>query len=102
LIDIGGTSLEKWNAIAGTRTIAYHPNLGFEQKLNNPLTLRFGLDETSPTAGLTYRFAPFKLDVAYVSNMAHARAGDPFGTNSNSILATLTIDFAKEADRSHP
>jgi hypothetical protein len=102
LVDIGATRLERWNAIAGTHTVIYHPNLGFEQKLDDRLTLRFGLDETSPTAGLSYKFAPFKVDVAYIYNMAHARVGDLFGTNSNSILATLTIDFAKEADRSHP
>ena len=102
LIDIGATRLERWNAIAGTHTVAYNPNLGFEQKIFDNLTLRFGLDETSPTAGITYRFSPFKLDIAYVHDMAKARVGDLFGTNSDSILATLAFDFAKESDRSHP
>ena len=94
LIDIGVTRLEKWNAIAGTHTVAYNPNLGFEQKVFDNLTLRVGLDETSPTAGFTYRFSPFKLDVSYIHDMAKARVGDLFGTTSDSVLATLTFDFA--------
>jgi hypothetical protein len=93
LIDIGATRLEKRNAIAGTHTVIYNPNLGFEQKVGD-FTFRFGLDETSPTAGITYRFSPFKLDIAYVRDMAKARVGDLFGTTSDSILATLTFDFA--------
>jgi hypothetical protein len=77
--------------------IAYRPNLGFEQKVGDSFACRIGLDETSPTAGITYRFSPFKLDIAYVRDLAKARVGDLFGTNSNSLLATLTFDFAKEA-----
>jgi hypothetical protein len=97
LIDIGATRLEKWNAIAGTHSVAYHPNLGFEQKVGDNFAFRFGLDETSPTAGITYKFYPFKLDIAYVRDLAKARVGDLFGTTSNSLLATLTFDFNKEA-----
>jgi hypothetical protein len=59
-------------------------------------TARIGLDETSPTAGITYRFSPFKLDIAYVHDLAKARVGDLFGTRSDSLLATLTFDFAKQ------
>lgn len=94
LIDVGVTRLEKWNAIAGTHTLMYQPNLGFEQKIGKDFVFRIGLDETSPTAGFTYKFAPFKLDIAYVHNMAKDRTGDLFGTTSDSILATLTFDFA--------
>jgi hypothetical protein len=97
LIDVGATRLERWNAIAGTHVVAYNPNLGFEQKVGENFTFRFGLDETSPTVGLTYRFSPFKLDIAYVHDMGKARVGDLFGTTSNSILATLTFDFANKA-----
>src|ERR1700681_3780771 len=96
LIDVGATRLEKWNAIAGTHTVAYHPNLGFEQKVGDSFAFRIGLDETSPTAGITYRFSPFKLDIAYVRDLAKARVGDLFGTRSDSLLATLTFDFAKQ------
>jgi hypothetical protein len=94
LIDVGGTRLEKRNAIAGTHTVTYEPNVGFEQTLfSRHLTLRFGVDETSPTAGLSVKVPPFNLDIAYVRNMARSRVDELFGTESNSILATLTIDY---------
>ena len=94
LIDVGGTRLEKRNAIAHTHTVIYEPNVGFEQALfTRHLTLRFGVDETSPTAGLSVKIQPFKLDVAYVRNMARSRVDELFGTESNSVLATLTLDY---------
>ncbi len=94
LIDVGGTRLEKHNAIAQTHTTTYEPNLGFEQSLlAHRLTLRLGVDETSPTAGLSFKFAPVNLDIAYVRNMARARVGELFGTRSNSIVATFTLDY---------
>jgi hypothetical protein len=94
LIDVGGTRLEKRNAIAGTHSVIYEPNIGFEQALfSRHLTLRLGVDETSPTAGLSVKLPPFNLDMAYVRNMARARQGELFGTESNSILATFTLDY---------
>jgi hypothetical protein len=94
LIDIGGTRLERRNALAGTHTIAYRPNVGFEQGfLDRHLTLRLGLDETSPTAGISLKYALFNLDVAYVDNMAHSRVGNLFGANSRSFLMTFTLDY---------
>ena len=94
LIDFGGTRLEKSNVIAGSSSAIDKPNIGFEQALlAQRLTLRLGVDETSPTAGLSAKFAPFKLDVAYVRNMARNRVGELFGTRSNSILATFTLDY---------
>jgi len=94
LIDVGATRLEKRNAIAGTHTTTHEPNIGFEQALlTRRLTLRLGVDETSPTAGLSLKIPPLNLDVAYVRNMARSRVGELFGTQSNSILATLTVDY---------
>lgn len=94
LIDVGGTRMEKHNGLAGTHTLTYHPNLGFEQLLpGTNLTLRAGLDETSPTAGFSYKLAPFKLDCVYVRDMAHSRVGDLFGTHSNSLIATFSVDY---------
>ncbi len=94
LIDIGGTRLEKRNSIAAAHAVTYEPNIGFEQALLAPhLRLRFGVDETSPTAGLSMKWAPFNLDVAYVRNMARSRVGELFGTRSNSIVATFTLDY---------
>jgi hypothetical protein len=42
---------------------------------------------------LSVKIPPFNLDVAYVRNMARARVGELFGTESNSILATFTLDY---------
>lgn len=94
LIDVGGTHLERRNAIAGTHTVSHEPNIGFEQSLwARRLTLRVGVDETSPTAGLSARLPPLNLDLAYVRNMARSRVGELFGTRANSILATFTLDY---------
>lgn len=94
LIDIGGTRLERRNGLTGNHAVAYRPNLGVEQALfQRHLTLRAGLDETSPTAGLSFKFAAINIDAAYVDNIAHSRVGDLFGTNSRSFLVTLTLDY---------
>jgi hypothetical protein len=94
LIDLGGTRLEKRNSIAGTHTITYEPNVGFEQAFaRRHLTLRVGVDETSPTAGATIRVPPLNVDIAYVRNMARARVGELFDDQSNSVLVTFTVDY---------
>ena len=94
MIDVGATRLEKRNAIAGTHTTTHEPNIAFEQALlTRRFTLRLGVDETSPTAGLSLKIPPFNLDVAYVRNMARSRVSELFGTQSNSILAALTVDY---------
>jgi hypothetical protein len=96
LVDVGGTRLERRNALAGTHTVAYHPNLGFEQILRDGrVGLRFGLDETSPTAGFSLKFSRYKLDAAYVHNMAQSRTRGLFGPNSNSVLVTLTVSYRR-------
>jgi hypothetical protein len=95
-VDVGGTRLERRNSLAGTHTLVYHPNLGFEQALlKSRLTLRAGLDETSPTAGLSLKVTRFKLDTAYVENMGRSRVGNLFGTHSNSVLFTFTVDYGR-------
>ena len=94
LVDAGITRLHKTNRLSATESTHTQPNLGFEQALlNRRLTLRFGRDETSLTAGLSAKFAPFDLGLAYVSNMAHARVGDLFGKNSNSLFLTFGVDY---------
>ena len=100
LIDLGGTRLEKQNAIAGTHTTTIEPNVGFEQALfGRRLTLRVGVDETSPTAGLSVRYPPVKIDAGFVRDMARNRVGTLFGDRSNSVLLTFTIDYAALAKR---
>jgi len=94
LIDIGTTRLEKRNALSATHSIDWEPNVGFEQWLiDRRLALRFGQDETSLTAGLSWKLAPFDLGLAYVNNMAHNRVGNLFGMNSRSLFMTVTFDY---------
>ena len=93
-VDVGGTSLQRRNALNGTNTLVYHPNLGFEQALlQSRLVPRFGLDETSPTAGASVKFGRYRLDGAYVYNMARSRVGNLFGRSSHSALLTFTVDY---------
>lgn len=94
LLDVGGTRLDKRNAIAQTHTITHEPNIGIEQALfARHVTLRLGVDETSPTAGLSAKFPPLNIDLAFVRDMARSRVGTLFGDRSNSILATFTLDY---------
>ncbi len=102
LLDAGTTRLDRSNELAAIHTMFYHPNLGFEQRLlEQHLTLRGGLDETSPTAGFSLKFARYKLDGAYVDKMARSRVGDLFGTGSRSFLLTLTVDYGRPQPAQH-
>ncbi len=95
LVDVGGTALYRHNEIYNVKNSVYKPNLGFEQNLlNRHLAVRAGYDESSPTYGLTVRVSPIILDVAYVKNLGLARVADLFGSNSNSLIATLTVNFS--------
>jgi hypothetical protein len=94
LLDAGGTWLTRSNTRTATHTSELEPNLGFEQTLaEKHLAVRFGVDETSPTAGLTVRIAPCRLDLAYVRDMASSRVQTLFGRTSNSGIATFTLDY---------
>ena len=94
LVDLGGNIRHRSNQIFNTSSTATEPNIGFEQNLwQRHFAFRFGLDETSETGGLTLRFNPVVLDMAYVHDMAIARVGNLFGPTSNSIIATLIFDF---------
>ena len=96
-VDVGATRLERRNALAGTHTLVTHPNLGFEQTLlDTHLGLRVGLDETSPTVGLSLKFARYKLDTAYVDNMGRSRVGGLFGDQSRSFLVTFAVDYGPQ------
>jgi hypothetical protein len=94
LIDVGGTRLEKRNSIASSHSEHVEPNIGFEQAfLARRLVLRFGVDESSPTAGFSVKFHPVAFDVAYVRNLSRARVGEYFGTQSDTVIATLSLDY---------
>ncbi|HZS38136.1 MAG TPA: hypothetical protein VFF06_14965 [Polyangia bacterium] len=104
LLDAGGTLLERANAIAGTETLGGGLNLGFEQAfLERQLVVRGGVDECTFGAwgrhgctaggGLSVKVHPVNLDVAYLYNLGAERVGPVFGSESHSILATLTLDY---------
>jgi hypothetical protein len=96
LLDVGATRMQRHNDLAATHSLVYHANLGFEQTLlQERITGRFGLDETSPTVGFSSKFARYKLDFAYVRNMARSRVGNLFGPSSNSFLVTFTVDYGR-------
>jgi hypothetical protein len=94
LIDVGGTLLDRANGIARTEKITPEPNLGFEQAFwDRKLVLRTGLDESTYGAGVSVKFKPLSLDVAYLYNLGQARIGTLFGQHSNSVIVTLTLDY---------
>lgn len=94
LVDAGGTRLYRQNGLTGAETTYYAPNLGFEQSFNdNTMAFRFGLDESSPGAGFSAKFADFKLDIAYIHNLGRERLNNLFGNNSNSIIVTLNWHY---------
>lgn len=94
LADVGGNVRHKYNDISHTGGTATEPNLGFEQNLwQRHFAFRFGVDETSGTGGITIRFNPIIIDIAYVHNLALERVNTLFGTRSNSILSTILFDF---------
>lgn len=98
LIDIGGNLRYRYNEIDNKASTAVSSNIGIEQNfLQRRLALRFGVDETSPTAGFSIRKFPIVLDVAYISNIGNARLNSFYGTQSNSVIATLTYNYWKVA-----
>lgn len=83
------------NVQAGILACVTHPNIGFEQAFSDRrVVVRFGVDETSPTAGFSGKLGPVNLDFAYAHDMARARVGELFGAHSRSFVMTLTLDYA--------
>lgn len=94
LVDVGGNVRHKYNQIYNVKGTATEPNIGFEQSLwQRHFSFRFGVDETSETGGISLRFSPLIIDIAYVHNLALERVGTVFGPRSNSILSTVLFDF---------
>jgi hypothetical protein len=100
LLDVGGNVRHKSNQIYHVESTATEPNIGFEQSLwQRHVSFRFGVDETSGTGGISVRFSPIVIDLAYVHDLAKERVGTVFGTTSNSILSTLLFDFGNFTHR---
>ena len=100
LIDLGGNMRYRFNQIRNTRQTDFSPNLGFEQNFwNRQFALRCGLDESSATSGFSIRKLPIVLDVAYVNDLGRARLGTLYGSNSNSVIATLAYNYGYKGSR---
>jgi hypothetical protein len=110
LFDLGGTVLDRANAIAGSETVVGGLNVGFEQAFwKRAVVIRGGVDECqigwgidcTATAGLSFKGGPIKLDFAYLYDLGRTRIGTLFGEHSHSVLATLTFDFGALYLRHH-
>jgi hypothetical protein len=96
LLDVGGDALDRSSALDGTSTFDVHPTVGVEQAVvPKRVWARAGLDETTWTTGVSVAFAPFKIDLAYLYNLAAARTGDIFGKRNTSLIATIGFDYEK-------
>jgi hypothetical protein len=94
LLDAGAVALDRSNELEGTTTFDVRPTVGAEQALvSKRVWARVGLDETTWTTGMSVAFKPFKIDLAYLYNLAAARTGDVFGRRNTSLIATLNFDY---------
>ena len=94
VLDGGAVVLERNNGLEGTETVTPGPTVGIEQALApKKVWIRAGLDETTWGGGMSAKLGPFKLDLAYLHNMAAARTGDVFGKKNVAFFGTLNYDY---------
>ncbi len=66
--------------VEGTSSLDPHPTIGVEQTLvQKHVWVRGGLDETTWTTGMSVALPFFKIDLAYLWNLAQSRTNDVFG-----------------------
>jgi hypothetical protein len=95
LFDTGVVGLDRSNQVEHVQSFAVEPTVGVEQVLvRNRVWVRAGLDETTWTTGMSIKLGPFKLDLAYLYNLAAERIGDLFGRRNASLIGTLGFDYA--------
>lgn len=98
LFDVGGVVLDRSNGVEHTQTTDLHPTVGLEQGLvPKRVWVRAGLDETTWTAGMSLAAHPFKIDLAYLRDLAAARTADVFGRKNTSVIATFAFDYGSAA-----
>src|SRR5262249_54350740 len=94
VLDGGAVVLERNNGLEGTETVTPGPTVGIEQALApKKVWIRAGLDETTWGGGMSVKLGPFKLDLAYLHNMAAARTSDVFGKKNVAFFGTLNYDY---------
>ena len=96
LLDAGVDLLDRSNDVEGTSSLEPHPTIGLEQTLvQKHVWVRAGLDETTWTTGMSVALPFFKIDLAYLWNLAQARTGDVFGNRNVSLIATINFDYER-------
>jgi hypothetical protein len=100
LLDAGAVALDRSNTLEHTQTFDVHPTVGAEQALvRKRVWVRGGLDETTWATGFSVAAIPFKLDVAYLYDLAAARTGDIFGKRNTSLIFTINFDYERLLQR---
>ena len=97
IVDAGYVGLWRGSGVDGTQSFTHAFVLGIEQLLiADRLWVRAGWNESAPTAGVSVRIRPFKLDVAYVHDLGVERSKAAFGHTDDAVIATLTYDYLRE------
>ena len=96
LLDVGAVALDRSSQVEHTATFVWNPTVGIEQALvRQRVWARAGLDETTWTTGMSVAFGAFKIDLAYLYNLAAARTADVFGKRNASLIATIGFDYGR-------
>jgi hypothetical protein len=96
LVDVGAVALDRSNEVEHTTSFVINPTVGVEQMLaRRRVWVRAGLDETTWTTGMSAAFGPFKIDLAYLYNLAAARTADVFGKRNSSLIGTIGFDYTR-------
>ncbi len=96
LLDVGVVALDRSNGLEHTATFVVNPAVGVEQAIvPKACWLRGGLDETTWTAGTSVAAGPFKVDVAFLYDLAAARTADTFGKRNVSVIGTIGLDYQR-------
>ncbi len=94
LLDVGASGLDRSNELEHSSSFGIYPTVGAEQVLvRDRVWARAGLDETTWSTGMSIKAKPFKIDIAYLYNLAAARTGDVFGKRNASLIATIGFDY---------
>jgi hypothetical protein len=98
VVDGGVVVLDRYNAVDATKSLKPEPTVGAEQALvPKKVWVRVGLDELTWGGGASVKLGDFKLDLAYLHDMASTRTLDVFGKKNVAFFGTLTYDYAQLA-----
>jgi hypothetical protein len=101
LLDAGVVALDRSNGLEDTTSFKIEPTLGVEQMIvPKKVWARAGLDETTWTTGMSVAIGVFKIDAAYLYNLAAERTQDVFGKKNRSLIVTLGFDYERALHKS--